>query len=288
MNVLHGTKYPALDTLFAHEQQQCWPYQIHADSLEASELDECARYPIDKPFAWVKADVNQDGKLDLLVNYGGGYKSFYCFLNQGQLKPIEVEILGRKRDYCRSCKLVKVAGQPAIAILEIAPAGYHKEAQVWQDTLVYRLGAFVEYNAHPGRKYPQKIVLRTDQPSLTEMGWRRTWAINLRSGWVSINPLMEPLPRLKYPGAYPERYRLGRGVLDTLRQQLAYLNVKKLKSEYYYAGAVKARLTLTYAHQPEKKIEDKGARGMYGLYAIYSLITAAYERIEQRIANNKP
>lgn len=271
------------DSLMANAAQSCFIYQIRTDSVEAAELDACARYQIPNQQLWARRDFDGDGRPDLFFNNGYGHA--YAVLNRDAAIPLVAPLIvhGGWRD-CHSFTLIQHDGKWLIEHLQISRRrhfydGRTKEPQVWHDTLVYHLGSFVEYNARPNPELPRVIGLRyrSGGPPPTS-GY--DLLINLKTGLVK-----RQLVRYKEPHPIKKlRYRLSTGVLDTLQQRLTYLNIAGLREEYTRDASDASTIILSfhYPHRQTKSVEDYGLTGTHGMLGLYDLLLHTYEQAENR------
>ena len=270
-----------LDSLFQNMRANCATCQIHAEGIQEQEYNPCARYHIALPPVWAKADFDQDGRPDLLAN--DGYGSNWCVLNRGAQPPLILPLALRRRSTqsCVSLQVLNRNGIPVIAHLEIAAARRRqpgREAQVWQDTLAYHLGDFVEYNARPRPLALRKVGFWYRVGGPPREGYRAyNLDVNLKSGRLKSTVL--------FTGYDKFRGRVAPGLLDTLRQQMAYFEPKQLREEYGFIGtsdAGKGLLFFRYPHRPAVRTEDYGMFGTYGLRRLYDTLEKVQVLAEQK------
>ena len=286
-----GEKYAKLelDSLLLDEQERCACFQLHpADTIAADDLDPCARYNIPKPCDWVKADFDQDGQPDLLIN--AGYGDVYCVLNRGGQPPQVVEVADGRHTIrgCYAFEVIQVAGRPVIAHLQIDGIKPNRRAEyetvARQDTLVYHMDSFVEYNPHPVPvRRGQLVFCHNDGGPPPRTVFHLT--VNLKTGRVRCNtPYIKSEEEVLTAGKF--RFQLRAGTLDTLRQQVAYLPVAHLAPAYAINAddADGYKLLLALPHQHSKQVKDYGGYGLYGLRRLYNLL---YDTYEQAIAQRR-
>lgn len=275
-----------LDSLLVDDRENCACYRLRAaDSLVVVNLG--IRYAIPSPRAWAKADFDQDGQLDLLVN--AGYGNVYCLLSQGAKPPLLVLVAENQWTPwdCFSFGIITLENRPAITHLQIGGVKPehrgHFNVVARQDTLVYHLGDFVEYNPHPAAQVRGRLVFGYNDGGPPP---RRVYGlvVRLRTGRVRVatRGIRSEKDR-DILGKF--RFQLPPGVLDTLRHQVAYVPMKRLAGSYtssmFDAGTYRFAF-----HQPFHKprvVEDYGGNGPYALQRLYSRLEKAYyQAIAQR------
>ena len=238
-----------LDSLFESARENCAAYQMHAESVSEEVYSPCARYNIARPQVWTKADFDRDGRIDLLAN--DDYGDSWCIINRGSGPPLIIPLKSRRNSSqnCHSLQVLNRDGIPVIAHLEITGTRRRKpgwEPQVWQDTLAYHLGDFVEYNARPRPLVLRKIGFRYRVGGPPREGYRAyNLEVNLKSGRLKSTVFFT------YYGKFGGR--IAAGLLDTLRKQMAYFDPEKLREDYGFSGtsdASKGFLSLRYPHRP--------------------------------------
>lgn len=270
-----------LDSMFESVRENCATCQIHADGILEEDYNPCARYSIVTPQVWTKADFDQDGRPDLLVN--DGYGGSWCVMNRGVLPPLVIPLTLRRHtsQSCFSLQVLNQSGVPVIAHLEIAGSRRRKpgwESQVWQDTLAYQLGNFVEYNAHPAPLALHKIGFWYRVGGPPRDGYRAyNLEVDLNSGRLKSTVL--------FTGYDKFRGRVVPALLDTLRKQVAYIEPAQLREKYGFGGTSDAStgvLFLCYPRRPALRIEDYGMFGTYGLRRLYATLEKVQEQAEQK------
>jgi len=233
--------------------------KIHIDSLRKNR--------------WLKMDFNNDGKEDLIFS-GRIYTEMatLAFISQNG-DSISLQYLGESPSiYPTGISTYTFDKGPNLLLVNSFKRStmsfdindYH------QDTLVYALGGFVEFN--------DKHEFQFDFDSIVYQAWSPWAASNtIRRITISENGLIR---LYKYnmgqanDNSWPNGMRVfsaSIGQLDTLRQILSIMRVKDLKSDYavQWVSDLTTAETMIYYKNGVKKIRDYGMQGTYGLRLFY-------------------
>ncbi|MBG8555582.1 hypothetical protein [Hymenobacter guriensis] len=263
---------------------------VKLDTTQEGLQEYCAGTSTAIPAAWVLADLDGDKKLDLLLN--GVDSGYLAVLNRGTNKPevIDLQMRGSRR-WCQAYKPAKRGTIPVIHGKETSWVSASQKRrgvkrQHWKYTLMYQLGAFVDYAPSPQKQLPLRIgykYRRGGPPSEGLAGY--DLEIDRASGWVTGTQRVSGDSR-----AIREfRYQLGTGQLDTLRQRLSYLRVSALKSDYFLSGSdmAKAEVTFYYSDHQKQIKWDRGMVGTHTLCILYDFISQFHTREIRRLQSER-
>jgi hypothetical protein len=143
------------------------------------------------------------------------------------------------------------------------------------DTLVFRFGCLIEYNAHPEGGRIEEIVLKSEG-ELAGIGTELR--IDSR-GWTTYERREHPT-RI-FAG------EIDKGSFDRLVQSINYLNLP-LMSDNFPIGYANMpipseifELTVTFDDERIKKIRDRGAAGSHGLVNLYRQLIKISESLSE-------
>ncbi len=223
---------------------------------------------------WLKADLDGNGRIDLLVaGQPGKYayqNALVGFLDVGKLKPQVLKVLYQELG-CVMLQLIQVKHLTAIRYTHPILVGERFTQNVklvcQADTLIVSGGQLIEYNRAPKDYHIQQVSFRT-------------------GACFGSCPIFEL--RLNRDGTasyYAEEYNDQQGrfaatiapiQVAELWHLLNYLNFPRLRNFYNVGVTDQATciLTITYANGQVKTIEDYGKEGTLGLRQVYRLLFA--------------
>ena len=217
----------------------------------------------DLPEWFYKVDIDGDGQTDLVIN---GLK-FIVVIDRGR-KGYVVRDIGRRH-----------WDEVAARLLAIDSAGSWKGLVVWEqihkrrDTLVYRLGNFIEYNAHP--------LEHLELESLTFKAggcYGKCPIFELRitgDGHVGYHAELFNDRKGDFSGVIPvEKF-------EWIKTILANLALDRLDSSYAVEWTDDRTVWLEVHYNGRvKRIWDYGAIGSRGLEWVYALLYALRDQVE--------
>ncbi|QIX60449.1 hypothetical protein HER32_04300 [Hymenobacter sp. BT18] len=263
---------------------------VKLDTTQEGLQEYCAGTSTAIPAAWVLADLDGDKKLDLLLN--GVDSGYLAVLNRGIDKPevIDLQMRGSRR-WCQAYKPAKRGTIPVIhgkATSWVSASQKRRgvKRQHWKYTLMYQLGAFVDYAPSPQKQLPLRIgykYRRGGPPSEGLAGY--DLEIDRASGWATGTQRVsgDSLAIREF------RYQLSAGQLDTLQRRLSYLCVSALKSKYYLWGYDRQKVELTFYYPThQKQIQwDYGMAGTHSLYTLYNFLGQLHSREISRLQKER-
>lgn len=225
---------------------------------------------------WVKADFDNDGRIDLLVtgrdseHFVWG-RSIICFLNKRQQSPRIIWLAEDGDD----CPVAQVGYLRNKAIIRYAHVSFDKlrgrqtansrQAVCQIDTLVFKEPGFIEYNGAPKDYQIQRVAFSTEAC----YGSCPIFALHLARNGAATYQAEE----------YNERKGAFTATVDTqtikeLWDLLNYLDFPRLEEKYAarFTDLPTCTLTITYADGKVKTIEDYGEQGTFGLQRAYKLL----------------
>ncbi len=247
-------------------------YEIAAD-YPSKKYDTISR------LKWIKLDVNNDGRKDIIIN---GYTKaqigkhainvFHLFIflqtDSGYSRVSLIPMYAENTPYYFN--IVRVGREK---LIEVVSAGmddgfFDPENPIKRDTLVYMQGTYVNYNRYPSQK-PFK-----------------TFAWYYNSAWSNEGVFFQLDDKgnlIKKKGAWwkpetvIERSSLKKNELTKIIRLVDYVHPWKLE-KYYSKGLRdngKINLIIDYADGARKEIKDDSrSYGTYGLKAIYDALYA--------------
>lgn len=220
---------------------------------------------------WTKADLNNDGKTDLLViaSVDGSQIINLVMMDKGNDEFNVSEINYTIAFQCEFITTIR-KGNQQLLLFHQANFSYDIKAPVEDervDTLVYQFNAFIEQNKHPADYHIKSITL-SSSPCFGTCPVRELDIS--QSGYV------------KYIGGnYSKKQGTFHSVIDNTRLNdlislINYLDVKALKDNYAvdWTDFPTCYLTITFDDGTVKKISDYGERGTFGLRRLYDSVWA--------------
>jgi hypothetical protein len=217
----------------------------------------------DLPEWFYKVDIDGDGQTDLVIN---GLK-FIVVIGRGR-KGYVVRDIGRRH-----------WEDAATRLRAIDSMGSWKGLVVWdriqkrRDTLVYRLGNFIEYNAYP--------LEHLDLESLTFKAggcYGKCPIFELRvtgDGHVAYHAEMFNDKKGDFSGVVPVE------TFEWIKSVLAYLPLDRLDSNYAVDWTDDRTVWLEVHYNGRvKRISDYGAIGSRGLEWVYGLLYGLRDKVE--------
>ncbi|RTQ48936.1 hypothetical protein EJV47_15190 [Hymenobacter gummosus] len=221
-------------------------YRINKDHRGSTELDSlqldlrerCAGCGVTIPPTWQKADIDGDGKTDLLICTGD---QNVVIFNREAAPPLvrQVPLSRSSRGLCRTVTLARRHGKPVLEGWEIDEVDNrdpeYGPPMYRHYVLTYQLGFLIDYVAQPRWWLPRAIEL-SSYNGYPGHNYRSYYRIKLKSGEVEARDgLLEDSTDDE-----TVHYQLRAGQLDTLRQRLRYLRVSGLLRRYSNDGVFDA------------------------------------------------
>ncbi|UYZ64718.1 DUF6438 domain-containing protein [Hymenobacter weizhouensis] len=219
--------------------------------------------------AWVKQDFNQDGKLDLLV-FGRWHRPVTLgLINAGQAPPQITFLTRTSTARCSETRLVMLGRQPVLLHREQQPDTTGERSQnSWlpPDTLVYRFGAFVNYNPAPRDYRITRLHYETTGCFGTCPAYQL--ALDVTSRKADFTGLRFTRREGQAQATLPPK------TINDITQLLNYANFPALRDSYDvpWTDDQTATLTITYANGSVKRIRDYGLQGTPELSRVYKML----------------
>lgn len=291
----YGQQLDALNSakkleLFLRQFPQQYSYTAEVDSTQQGLKEYCQCNNVQVPPAWVRADLDGDGRLDILL--AGEDDDGLAVLNRGAALPefIELRIRGYSR-WCRTYTAGRVGKRAVIHGQEFAALSKNQKAkgeapQQWKFTLMYQSGAFVDYVVRPRKMLPRHLAYRYRRGGPPRPGLAGyDLLLNTKTGAVtgSQNVFGDSTAIREF------EYQLTAAQLDTLRNRLRFLQIRKLKKGYSASAydMSSAYVTLFYQWRRKKVIRDYGMRGKHSLVVIYNFLDGIQKREIARLQAEK-
>lgn len=250
-----------------------WDKGLILPRVQPSTCAKCRAYLLPSAAnAWLKADFDGNGRLDILVaGYPGEHtaqNALVCFLDMGKPRPQVLEVLTHEYG-CAVPQLIEVKNGPAVhythQVLEGGRFGQDAKLVCRVDTLVVRNKQLIEYNRAPKDYQIQQVAFRTEAC----YGSCPVFELRLGRDGTATYQAEE----------YNERQgRFTATVAPTqvsyLWRLLNYLDFPQLRDFYNVSSTDQPTciLTITYANGQVKTIADYGEEGTLGLRQVYKLL----------------
>ena len=217
---------------------------------------------------WLKADINNDGKQDIIVSgaltypWGNNFillaflstDSAYRQINLmpifGEIRPIYFKPIFINEKEC--FELIKVG------------AGYNwRSPQLVKDTIVFMFNDFVNYNKNPTHQTFDSLFFFTNyvwKPyNISYLTITNTGNMIYKKGAYSRDK------------EFNEYAVLSKQKLKEFEQLLNYVNPLSLRNDYTNAEDIECtHITIKYTDGTYKTINDYGSFGTYSLKALYN------------------
>lgn len=243
---------------------------IPTDSVKSQNLSDSvvSRW---KGRCWQKADLNGDGRTDLLfILYHQHTFNSFIVMDDGR-QGFEVHHLSKSL-FWRTRELIDlttISEQPVILFhyqkQQITRRPHQVIDKPQTDTLVYKFDNFVEYNPAP---VPVQL-LNINCSTSPCFGSCPVFELTIKSNGKATY--------INYNNTTNEQIFTGNIVANKLKQitdLLGYINIRQLKDNYAvnWTDDQTVNLTITFADGSSKTIKDYGMRGTFGLSRLYELL----------------
>jgi hypothetical protein len=232
---------------------------------------------------WETTDLDQDNRNDLIVTIHNqttsqylmvvGYCT-YIVMDKGQDKFQLITFDGNIFSGCGMVKPISVGQQQLLLLYHQINIGKKKVRSFGDvnhirkvDTMVYKFGTFIEWNANAGHK------------TIDELSFQ-TW------GCYGSCPIFEMILDKKGVAQYNAiRYNgedhgllhavIGSNRMEEIHELLNYIDFDKSYKDYRvpWTDAAGCSLEIKFTGEPRVKISDYGMAGTYGLMRLYKLLT---------------
>lgn len=214
-----------------------------------------------------KMDINNDGLTDLVVN--GMYLMAVTDRGKGRYGIHIIDDGSFMQEAYSLTDIVATGNGPLFVIKEKDLSNYKKTTDTLgrTDTLIFKFGSFVEYNARP----EDLQVLRIDFSTTACFGTCPVFELSVDAGGsATYNALQYNDREGKFTGT------IEQAAYDKLLQTICYLNLPSLNDDYSvnWTDDQAVTLTVTFGNGQTKTIQDYGAIGTFGLKNLYSQLFA--------------
>jgi len=217
---------------------------------------------------WEKADFNNDGRTDLLVQLYWYDYGVYVVIDKGDGNFKLLTLSFNIHEKCELAKPFKEGNEPLLlyAQKKYFPNRSPKPPTSRNviDTLVYRYGGFVELNRNPASYNIDSVSFRTGYcfgscPVFT-ISFDKTGNAIFDAG--TYNPKMG-----KFSGVIKKEN------VDAIIGLLNYMSIAQLPNEYKvsWTDDQTCWLRVRFSDGTVKEIKDYGMKGTFGLRLIYSM-----------------
>ncbi len=209
---------------------------------------------------FLKADIDNNGLTDLFLN-----------------AEFPIAILDNGSDHYEMCEVYAGVMEKQYSLVDVIHTNNTsllvvkvsilcaEDSIVKNDTLSFRFGSIVEYNAKPNHRSIKKVVFTSD------CGYGGNTCLELKiesSGWATYY-------------WHDDGLRIFAGIIDSasfakLEQIIDYVNLPSLSDHYPTAGwqcmmleQASYGIEINFADGQVKKILDSGGKGTLGLKALY-------------------
>lgn len=252
---------------------------IELDSLQQDLHKHCKDCHVTIPPPWQKADLDGDGRIDLLIC--DGFDNV-AILNRGTARPLVLPVplpISHWRNWCRVVSIAQRGRKCVLIGQEIervsTRAQGRRPPQQRSYILMYQLGRLTDYAARPRLLLPRYITFGYHYSDPTRFS-NYSCRLDLKSG--RIDGKGKASRDSARTGQF--HYQLQAKQLDTLRQRLRYLPVGRLQSKYSKAVFDAGFITLEfrYGWWPTKKVESYGDALPHSLNLILATLERSYEQ----------
>jgi hypothetical protein len=223
--------------------------------------------------AWVKADIDGNGRTDLLVTGSlHGNSRVVWLLDMGD-DHLKFEAF--RRGYGRCCPIAKLTHdgtQVLLSYVDFERPFYVNEplAHKQEFVLVYKYGGFIEYNKRRQQARPDSLTYESifayhkiDQSKLVLNADGR--AEYRACEWPVLDKTRMQCEALQT--------QVDARALADLLDLVQYIGVSQLRPEYEIGGNHVPHAQLTFSFGTTKvRVDDQGEAGTFGLQRLYSLL----------------
>lgn len=209
-----------------------------------------------------KSDIDNNGLTDLLL------KTDICIaiLDKGKGQYSLRHIFARERENYDLITVLHVKGNHLVVVRGLFYEAHIRDDKRWQDdTLIYKFGDFIEYNAHPPTEDIEEINFKLGggYPG-------RVWDLKIDAGgWVTLE---------KDYGARIFAGEIDSIAFNTMKQTINYIDLpvliaretrKKPMPSTLSTSEETFTLEIKFRNGQTTKIYDYGGIGTYGLKNLY-------------------
>ncbi|GAA4088645.1 hypothetical protein [Mucilaginibacter panaciglaebae] len=227
---------------------------------------------------WLKTDLNNDNKTDLVVTETGGYQTFNFVVmaksdTAYQLSQINYSTEGESID------VIRIDNKPYVVFHGLKETHDIRQSIPRTDTLSYQFGSFVELNKNPAHYTIESITCssswaspngRPDNVLIIKKNKKAAYTVNRpHAGYILTKEKRSRNPQGD-AGIY--RSKIKTDELKDIYGLINYIDIKKLNGKYasHYTDQNHYGITIKFADNSLKTIADYGGRGTFGLQAIFS------------------
>ena len=217
-----------------------------------------------RPFSykgWDRLDMNGDGYSDIIVNgydkAGESGNILVLFKSDSTFEKVQLpKSINHSGAYYKGSS---ISGVPVLLVL----VAYIYNDSTSSDTLVYKFGNFIEYNASPKMKDIQVLHYYTE-PRM--MGDNYTAYINFKTSQLSASH--------RIWSQTVGSAKIEDSTIVSIRNILEYIDFRKIQSNYDcgITDQSTATLSITYNNGKTVLTSDYGQWGTYALQVIYDLL----------------
>jgi hypothetical protein len=228
---------------------------------------------------WEKVDFDKDGRTDLLVTvtYQNHRFDVFAIMDKGNT----FALLRLSKNIFENCELAKPAfvNNKQVLLFYSIKRDQDLLSMPQIDTLVFKYGNFVELNTKP-TGYKIKSINFTTSGCY---GSCPIFELNIQENGRATYYAKSYNPK---PGFF--KVVISAEKLNEIFALINYLAIKGLKDNYEvnWTDDQTSHLTLKFDDGTTKEIRDYGMQGTFGLYQLYSVLSAL--RLDQYWINDNP
>ena len=231
--------------------------------------------------AWEKADLDSNGRTDLLVNGwwndGTAYEETsqaICLMDLGEGK-LKLESFGRHfTRYGPIARVIWRSKRPLLSYTDFAPPILRvdslKDEQLF--LLTYKFGGFVEYNEQPNPSAALDSITYKSDFAYDDVLIKK---LTLNAAGQAVYHSCEyPVLEVRKKTYVAKSTVVTPTALAEIKALVGYIDPNKLKPEYRVSMNHEpyTYLTLAYHGGPKVKVFDYGEEGTFGLMRLYALL----------------